>query len=96
MLNSIFERRVRHEDGYDLILEIPEREFYQIYENLDEGSAEEVISTFLEYHQDDGTPSDIEIKHNKNTHIVTISAMLNYLDNDHTPEHVLPHYLRDM
>lgn len=94
MLDNLFESRIRQENGYDLRLEIPEKEFYQIYEDLSEKSAEEVVNNFLQYHQDDGRPTDIAIKHNKNSHIVTINAMLNYLDNDHTAENVLPHYLR--
>jgi len=95
MLDSIFERRIRQEDGYNVFLDIPEKEFYQVYEDLNENTAQELLNSFLEYRQDDGRPSDIAVKHNKNTHIVTINAKLDYLNNGHTEQHDLPHYLKN-
>lgn len=94
MLDSILERRIRQRDGYDLYLDIPEKEFYRIYEDLNKKSADDILNNFLHYHQDDGRPTDIAIKHNKNRRIITINAVLNYLDNDHTKEKNLPNYIK--
>lgn len=91
LLNSIFERRVRTENGYDLYLEIPEKEYLQIYEDVNDEAAHNIMSLFLQYHRDDGRPKDIKIKHDSKNHSVNIRAFLDYEDNTHTDETMTPH-----
>lgn len=90
MINSIRETRARKEDLYNVLLEIPEEEYFQIYNDVDEKSAEDILSEYLNYRGDDGRYSDIRIQHNKNIHIVNIYANLHYLDNDHTEQYNIP------
>lgn len=94
MLESIIDRRVKHDEGYDLYLEIPEKEYLQIYEDINTEAAEDILHQFLHLYQDDGRPNNIEIKHDKNNHTVNIKALLEYEDNDHTKEKILPNHLR--
>lgn len=87
MLNSIMERRVKRDDGYDLYLEIPEKEYLNIYEDVNEEAANNIIDLFLGYHRDDGRPESIKIKHDKGNHTINIYAFLDYLGNTHTAEY---------
>jgi len=49
---------------------------------------------FLHLYQDDGRPENVEIKHDKNNHMVNIKTLLKYEENDHAKEKNLPHYIR--
>jgi hypothetical protein len=91
----MIEARIRKGDIYNLILEVPEREYFQIYEDLGSEAAEDILQQYLVYHGDDGRYSDVEIQYNKNTHIVSIHADLRYDDNDHTEMPYLPPHLID-
>ncbi len=81
MLNSILVARQRMESGYKIILKLPEKEYFEIYEELDKKAAEDILEQYLSYHGDDGSYSNVNIDINRNTHIVTIRARLDYLDN---------------
>ncbi|MDR5657959.1 hypothetical protein RH915_00510 [Serpentinicella sp. ANB-PHB4] len=93
MIDSIFERRIKEPTCYKLSLEIPEKEYYNVYDEVTQDAAKEILNNFLQYHQDDGRPTDIDIKHSKNDHIVQINSKLDYLGNDHTKERDIPDYL---
>lgn len=85
MLNSIREIRTRDKEGiYTLTLEIPEKEFFLVYNDVDEQSANDLLKQYLIYRQDDARLESVEIKHNKNNHMINLVSELNYLDNDHT------------
>ncbi|ABR49199.1 hypothetical protein Amet_3059 [Alkaliphilus metalliredigens QYMF] len=94
MLSAIFERRVKMEEGYKLHLEIPEKEYLNVYEDVNEKAASEILQQFLAYHQDDGRVEEIKIKHDRNNHTVNIHTHLNYLGNDHTAQVGIPNHLR--
>lgn len=94
MLESVFDRRVKHETGYDLYLEMPEKEYLQIYEDINTESASDIVHQYLHLYQDDGRPEKVEIKHDKNNHTINIKTLLRYEGNDHTEEKILPNYLR--
>lgn len=86
------ERRVKKDDGgYDLYLEIPEKEYLNIYEDVNDEAATNILKLFLGYHRDDGRPDSIKIKHDKANHSINIYAFLNYEDNTHTDEYYTPH-----
>ncbi|KAB3539080.1 hypothetical protein F8154_01210 [Alkaliphilus pronyensis] len=91
MLNSIFERRVKLKYGYDLYLEIPEKEYLQIYEDVNDEAAHNIINLFLQYHRDDGRPKDIKINYDSKNRTVNIRAFLDYEDNTHSDETTSPH-----
>ncbi|MGF7056570.1 hypothetical protein [Brassicibacter mesophilus] len=85
MLNSIREIRVRNKkDLYNLMLEVPEKEFFQVYDDANKESAQDLIKQYLVYRQDDARPENIEIEYDRNKHIVSLSSELHYLGNDHT------------
>lgn len=95
MLNSMRVGRQRIEDYYNLILEVPEGEYFDIYEDLDKEAARNIVKQYLTYHGDDGRYSDVKIEHNQGTHIVSIHAKLHYDENDHTEQFTIPHHLED-
>lgn len=85
MLNSVREIRIR--DGkelYHLKLEIPEEEYFQIYNDIDSDIAKDILSQYLLRRQDDGRLENIQIKHDKKNHTVNLTTELHYLENDHT------------
>jgi len=84
MLNSILDKRVRKDQGYDLYLEIPEKEYFNVYEDVTEGNASNIVDIFLEHYQDDGRPEMIKVNYDKNNHKINIRATLSYEGNDHT------------
>lgn|GEM_PF-1140571 len=95
MLNYIEDRRVRLEHGYDLYLEIPEDEYFLAYNDVNETAANNILSLYLSYHQDDGRAEHIEIRHDRNNHTVNIRAFLNYENNTHTDAEPRPKHLRE-
>lgn len=84
MLSSIRDRRIQRDGLYELTLQIPEEDYFLAYDTITENAASEILDNFLSYHQDDGRPGDVEIKHNKNGHVVNITTELHYTGNDHT------------
>ena len=95
LLNSIEDRRVRLEHGYDLYLEIPEDEYFNAYNGVNETAAHNILSLYLSYHQDDGRAEDVVIRHDKNNHSINIRAFLNYEDNTHTDAVPVANHLRE-
>ncbi len=94
MLNSIQDRRVRTEHGYDLYLEIPEKAYLEVYEDVDHHSAENILKLYLEYYSDDGRPEELKVKHDRNNHTVNIHTHLVYENNTHTDAYVRPNPIR--
>ncbi len=85
MLNSIREVRTRDEKGiYTLALEIPEKEFFLVYNDADEQSANDLLKQYLVFRQDDARLESVNIEYDKNNHMINIVSELSYLDNDHT------------
>ncbi len=96
MLNSISERRVRLRDKYKLYIEVPDKEYLGIYDgDVSENSARDVLSQYLDYHQDDARVDNVEVDHDKFNHSVNIQADLIYVGNDHTKaKKFIPNHLR--
>lgn len=87
MLNSVIERRTVMDGLHRLILEVSEKEYETIYDQYTPEIAEEFLNYYLINRSDDGRPSDVEIKHDKNEHVVRIMANIHYTGNDeHTAE----------
>lgn len=85
MFTDIKEMRNKREDGtYDLTLEISEREFFKVYNNVSDDIADDLIQQYLVDVQDDGRFENVKIKHNKDRHTVRITSDLHYYGNDHT------------
>lgn len=97
MMNNILETRARKEGLYNITLEIPEKNYFDIYDGVYEKDAEDILKQYMVYRGDDGRPSDISIEHNKNSHIINIYANLHYEGNDHTQQQLTPSipYLND-
>jgi hypothetical protein len=93
MLSSIRENRIRRDELYEITLQIPENEYFDAYEGISASAAEDILQNHLRYHQDDGKPEKVNIKHNKNGHVVNITAELHYLGNDHTKQESIPDML---
>lgn len=90
MLNTIRERRIQRDGLYEVTLQMPAEEYFTSYDSISSKAAEEILENYLNYHQDDGRPDDINIKHNKNAHMVDITANLHYTGNDHTDVKRIP------
>lgn len=88
MLNSIRETRAVKEGLHNITLEIPEKIYNTFYDKINEDNAMNILEQYLNYHQDDGVPRNVKIKHIKGTHTVNIYADLHYLNNKKsTPKH---------
>lgn len=90
LLNSIRERRIQRDGLYEVTLQMPENEYFNVYDSVSYDAAYEILGNYLSYHQDDGRPDGIDIKHNKNGHIVNITANLHYTGNDHSDVRRIP------
>jgi hypothetical protein len=96
MLNSILETRTAEDGLYNITLRINEDEYFSVYDYLDNEDASELLENYLKYRADDGRPKNIKLKHNKNEHIVTITADLHYLGNEKTEDMYNTHgYVRN-
>ena len=85
MLNRIRETRTRDEKGiYTLTLEIPEKEFFLVYNDVDNESANDLLKQYLIFRQDDARLATVDINHDRNNHMINVVSELNYLGNDHT------------
>lgn len=84
MLNAIHESRLRDGNDFRVKLQIPEKEYFDVYDGISKDAAEEIINNYLQYHQDDGMPENVNIKHNKNNHVVNIEMDVRYIGNDYT------------
>lgn len=86
MLDFIRETRSVKEGLHNIILEIPEETYMTFYEELNDEYAQDILTEYLKYHQDDARISDVKIDHNKNSHTVNIYANLHYLGNEKTAQ----------
>lgn len=91
MLNSIRETRLKREDLYSVMLEVPEKEYFDIYDSVTDDNAADILQQYMVYHGDDGRYSDLRIQHNKELHIISIFANLHYTENGHTEQFNIPH-----
>jgi phosphomevalonate kinase len=84
MLNSIYEERLRLNDGYHISLTIPRDEYILVYGNVTKKSnAEELVNKYLESRDDDGDPDNINIYDYPDSNIINIEVDLNYIGNEH-------------
>ncbi len=83
-MDNMSEMRNRLDNGnYDLTLEIGENNYFQIYEDVDHQAAEDVVRNYLRSNTDDAEFSDLQIKHNRSRHTVSVYAKLSYDNNRH-------------
>ena len=95
MLRSMVVVRQRLDDCYNVTLELPEKEYFDIYEDLDKEAAEDIVKQYMAYHGDEARYSDVSIEHLKGDHIVAVNAKFHYDKNDHTEEFTIPHHLTE-
>lgn len=84
MFNSIREKRIARDGQYELTLQIPENEYFDVYDDIKAEAAREILHNYLTLQQDDGSIGEVNINHNKSGHMVKITTDLHYLGNDHT------------
>ncbi|MCT4509325.1 MAG: hypothetical protein N4A48_11350 [Tepidibacter sp.] len=85
MFTDIKEMRKKRENGiYDLTLEISEREYFKVYEDVDDKIADNLIKQYLVNVDDDARFDNVKIKHNKDRHTIRLTSELHYYGNDHT------------
>lgn len=84
LFNSIREKRIVRDGQYELTLQIPENEYFNVYDTVKSEAAREILHNYLMLQQDDGRIGEVDINHNKNGHIIKITADLHYTGNDHT------------
>jgi hypothetical protein len=94
LFENIQDKRVKHEKGYDLYLQIPEEDYFLIYEYVNYEAAFDILHQFLQIYEDDGRPDIIRVKHDKDNHTVNIKAILRYEGNKHTDMKMRPNYLK--
>lgn len=68
----------------NMSLEMNEKDFFTIYNDLSQEVASDIIGQYLIYRGDDGRAKNVQISHDPNLQIVNISANLQYLGNDKT------------
>lgn len=90
MISSIIENRVKTESGYQIVLRMSEDEYFQVYDDLSDKAAEEILKNYLSYHGDDGRPTEIGIRRNPGDNTICITACLNYLGNTFTDQAYVP------
>lgn len=90
MISSIIENRVKTESGYQIVLRLSEKEYFQVYDDITDKAAEEILGNYLSYHGDDGRPTEIGIRRNPRDNTICITACLNYLGNSFTDQAYVP------
>lgn len=93
MFNSICERRMQSKGMYAVILQIPEDEYFTVYDTITDLSAKEIVENYLNYRGDDGRPEKISINHDPTNRLVSINLYLYYTGNDHTEIFKTPQFL---
>ena len=84
-MDNMKEMRKRLDNGkYNLTLEIAEEAYFDIYENVDLKSGEDLVRNYLRSNSDDACFNNIKIKYNKGKNTVKVTTELDYLENDHT------------
>ncbi|KXZ39834.1 hypothetical protein SAMN05661008_00945 [Alkalithermobacter thermoalcaliphilus JW-YL-7 = DSM 7308] len=85
MLNGVVEIRERKNNNlYNLTLEIPDKRYFEVYEDINEENALDIVNRYLISKQDDARPQNIKIKYDQNSHLIRLTTDLYYLGNDHT------------
>ncbi len=80
----MLESRISHEGLTQIILEMPEKDYFQMYGQLNDEIAKDLLQQYLLYHNDDGRMGRVKIYYDKNDHVVRISSFLQYLGNEKT------------
>ncbi len=93
MLSSIIENRVKTESGYQIVLRLSEDEYFQVYEDISDEAAGEILSNYLSYHGDDGRAKEVGIRRNQRDNTICITACLDYLGNSFTDQAYTPDVL---
>lgn len=84
-MDNMNEMRSKIEDGkYKLTLEVAAPSYFDIYNDVDTKSGEDLVRNYLRSNADDGCFNDIEIKHNKKRNSVRVTTNLDYNNNEHT------------
>ena len=84
-MDNMNEMRNKVSDGkYNLTLEVAGPAYFDIYNDVDIKSGEDLVRNYLRSNADDGRFENIEIKYNKSKNTVRITTELNYNNNDHT------------
>ena len=86
LTDSIIEKRVTDigEGVHRVELLINEKEFEDLYDDLDMEAASDMIRIYLDTKADDGRPENISYNWEKGKHIVSVTADLRYTGNSHT------------
>ncbi len=85
IIDKIREKKIRNkDDSYISVLEISDKDFFELYDSIDTEIAEEIVADYLIEREDDGRPDNIEVKYDKANNVVTIRYNLHYVGNDHT------------
>lgn len=84
MLDSIIESRENISNGvYNLKLQLSEKEFFAVYDEVNMEAAVDFIKRYLIYKEDGGRPKDIEINYDKESRVVIITTRLRYFKNEY-------------
>ncbi|GAA0713839.1 hypothetical protein GCM10008904_28600 [Paraclostridium ghonii] len=84
-MDNMCEMRNRLNNGdYSLKLEIGENSYFKTYEDINTKSAEDVVRNYLRSNADDAEFSNLEIKHHRDRHTVSVCAKLSYDNDRHT------------
>lgn len=83
-MNNIRDTRKKTDNGYNLTLEMAEADFFEIYEDVDNKSAEDLVANYLVNNSDDGRFRNLKIRYDKNAHTVRVTGELIYENNMHT------------
>ena len=79
-MDNMLDMRKRMDDGtYDLTLLIGDNTYFNFYESINTDAAKDVVRNYLFDNDDDADYKNVTIDHNKNRHIVTINAKLDYI-----------------
>ncbi|NLL71508.1 MAG: hypothetical protein GX238_10325 [Epulopiscium sp.] len=84
MINSILEKRMVNDGLHRIELQISANEYKKIYDDYNDEIAYEILNNHLQNRGDDGRPTNVQIRHEKNNNRIKIFADLHYLGNDHT------------
>ena len=83
-MDNMLDMRKRMDNGnYNLTLEIEDKSYFNFYDSINADSAQEIVRDYLLNNSDDADYKDVKIGHNKNRHIVKITAELDYLNGEH-------------
>ncbi|MCR8746084.1 hypothetical protein [Romboutsia lituseburensis] len=83
-MDNMNEMRNKIEDGkYKLTLEVAAPAYFDIYNDVDIKSGEDLVRNYLRSNADDGCFDNIQIKYNKGRNSIRVIANLDYNNNEH-------------